>query len=185
MSLLQRVAAGDRQAMSECIAHFGPLIWSMARRMLSDRSEAEDAVQEAFIDVWRHADRFNPARGSEATFVAMIARRRFIDRLRRGRPHRGRLSLSDVDEPGDGHGPSQRLEQDEQMRLAMEAFVELKPQQQRVLAMAVFDGHSHAQIAQSTGLPLGTVKAHVRRGLARLRQILSRAEQGADGERSR
>ena len=177
--LLQRVARGERQAMSDCIERYGPLVWAMARRMLARRGDAEDAVQEAFIDLWRHASRFDPAVASEKTFVVMIARRRLIDRARRVQRHHGGLSLSDVDDPA-VHTPDDRLERDEQAELAMTAFEQLKPDQQRVIRLAIFDGCSHAQIVERTGLPLGTVKSHVRRGLDRLRRILSNTGTDAD-----
>src|SRR6476646_5693685 len=85
-SLLARVAAGDPAAVRACLAQFGGLVWSIARRF--EPSDAEDAVQEIFLDVWRSAGSYNPALGSEATFVATITRRRLIDRqrTRRRRP---------------------------------------------------------------------------------------------------
>ena len=82
-NVLHRVAAGDRAAVRECLARYGGLVWSLVRRSTSDAAEAEDAVQEIFVDVWQSASRFDPAVASEATFIAMIARRRLIDRARR------------------------------------------------------------------------------------------------------
>ncbi|HEY1068798.1 MAG TPA: sigma-70 family RNA polymerase sigma factor, partial [Pirellulales bacterium] len=81
--LLPRVAAGQPSAVDECLARYGGLVWSLARRHTNNTSDAEDAVQEIFIDLWRSAARFNPQAASEATFVAMIARRRLIDRRRK------------------------------------------------------------------------------------------------------
>jgi RNA polymerase sigma-70 factor, ECF subfamily len=81
--LLHRLCAGERAAVDEALATWGPLVWSIARRHHPDRTEAEDAVQEIFIDLWRTARRFDPAVGSEATFVATVAHRRCIDRHRR------------------------------------------------------------------------------------------------------
>src|SRR5262252_1163156 len=81
-SLLARVGAGDASAVRECLQRFGGLVWSLARRFSSSPSDAEDAVQEIFVDLWRSAKKYDPRAASEATFVAMIARRRLIDRLR-------------------------------------------------------------------------------------------------------
>ncbi|MHC4784427.1 MAG: RNA polymerase sigma factor, partial [Planctomycetota bacterium] len=86
-SLLQRVAAGDMAAMQECIDEYGGLIWSLARRFCPSPAEAEDAVQEVFIALWENASRFDDSKGTEVTFVAMIARRRLIDS---GRKHQRR-----------------------------------------------------------------------------------------------
>ena len=79
-SPLQRVADGDGDAIKICIDAYGSIVWSLARRMTTNNEEAEDAVQEIFIDLWKSAERFDPQQGSEVTFVAMIARRRLIDR---------------------------------------------------------------------------------------------------------
>ena len=82
-SILERIAAGDANAVQECMDLYGNLVWSLARRFTRSAAEAEDAVQEVFLDVWKSAARFDAKRASEKTFVAMIARRRLIDLLRR------------------------------------------------------------------------------------------------------
>ncbi|MEL6543477.1 MAG: sigma-70 family RNA polymerase sigma factor [Myxococcota bacterium] len=90
-SLLERIAAGDAAAVRACVSTYGGLVWSLARRHLSNEADAEEAVQDAFMSLWKSADRFDPDRAEEATFVAMIARRRIIDRARK----RGRSAPSD------------------------------------------------------------------------------------------
>src|SRR5438132_13118196 len=80
--LLPRVARGDGVAVEQCVDRYGGLIWQIALRFSATRADAEDAVQEVFIDLWKSAARFDPTRASETTFVAMIARRRLIDRKR-------------------------------------------------------------------------------------------------------
>jgi RNA polymerase sigma-70 factor (ECF subfamily) len=82
-AILKRIAAGDKTAVQDCLDSYGGLVWSLARRMSPNTNEAEDAVQEIFIDVWKNAARFDESQSSETTFVAMIARRRLIDRLRK------------------------------------------------------------------------------------------------------
>src|SRR5690606_24550621 len=82
-SVMPRVAAGDPAAMEDCLTRYGGLVWSLARRFSPTNADAEDAVQEVFIEVWRHADRYDESIASEPTFIAMIARRRLIDRQRR------------------------------------------------------------------------------------------------------
>ena len=83
LTTLQRIAAGETEAVRECMDRYGGLVWSLARRFLYSSNEAEDAVQEIFLDLWKHAGRFDPNVAAEATYVAMIARRRLIDRVRK------------------------------------------------------------------------------------------------------
>lgn len=175
-SILTRVAAGESSAVSECLDTYGPLVWSLARRMSFDASQAEDSVQEIFIEIWKSAHRFDASISSEATFIATIARRRLIDRRR----SIGRRPETQQIEPELVSGTDKGLETveiNEEAALAREALEALKPQQRQVIEMSVIDGLSHSQIANTTGLPLGTVKSHVRRGLDRVSKILgSRAE---------
>ena len=179
--LLQRVAAGDTQAVAACVDQFGGLVWSLARRLLGRPSDAEDAVQEVFIELWKNASRFDPAIASEATFVAMIARRRLIDRRRREvrRPESESVALEDVLIATDSEQANFEL-QDEAARAAA-ALEQLKPEQQSVLRLAVCHGWPHQLIADRLGLPLGTVKTHVRRGLIRIREELD-AERSSSNE---
>src|SRR6201995_483920 len=83
LSVLQRIASGDTAAVRECLETYGPLVWSIARRMSRTPSDAEDATQEIFLDIWRSAPRYDASQGSDKVFIATIARRRLIDRLRK------------------------------------------------------------------------------------------------------
>jgi len=85
MTVLRRIAGGDSAAVRECIDRYGALIWSLARRLSRSSPDAEDATQEIFLDLWRNAGRFDESKGSEKLFIAMLARRRLIDRLRKTR----------------------------------------------------------------------------------------------------
>jgi RNA polymerase sigma-70 factor (ECF subfamily) len=169
--ILQAVARGEASAVRECLDRYAGLVWTLARRFSASEMDAEDAAQEIFISLWRSAARFDPARASEATFVAMIARRRLIDRARaKGR----QLAPAILDEsvPGVSALPAQAMETIEDASRAAQALATLSPEQQRVLQLAVHRGLSHEQIASSTGLPLGTVKTHIRRGLMHVREAL-------------
>lgn len=170
-SILTRVGQGDATAVGECLDRYGSLVWSLALRFCGDRSEAEDAVQEIFIDLWMSARRFDPKRASEETFVALIARRRLIDARRKSarRPATGLLPET-LTAPIDDH--SARLEDRDDARKAAIALAELGDDPRRILTMAIYEGKTQEQIARATGLPLGTVKTHARRGLIRLRQLL-------------
>lgn len=171
VSILERVAKGEQGAVQECIERYGGLVLTLARRFAVGHQDAEDAVQETFLDLWKLAPSYDPARCSEPTFVAMIARRRLIDLRRRQSRQAGSTELPEaIESPAQSH--TERSEICDDAARARTALEELRPEQQRVLKLAIYDGLSHQQIASSTGLPLGTVKTHARRGLERLREIL-------------
>ena len=166
--VLGRVAAGDQNAVRECLARYGGLVWSIARRF--EGADAEDAVQEVFLDLWKSAARFDRTIATEAAFVAMIARRRLIDRKRtRGRrPTIDPQELRRVEIASTGSGPDTCAEANQAAR----ALDQLRPEQRQVLLMSTAGGMSHNEIAAQTGMPLGTVKAHARRGLMSIRAAL-------------
>jgi RNA polymerase sigma-70 factor (ECF subfamily) len=171
-ALLTRVAAGDAAAVREVLATYGGLVWSLARRF--DAGDAEDAVQEIFLDLWKSAARFDPAVASEATFIAMIARRRLIDRRRTRRRRPTTENISEVPSIADGaSGPDVSAEANQAAR----ALSQLRPEQRQVLILQS-QGLSHAEISAQIGMPLGTVKAHARRGLISIRAALLGVDQG-------
>ncbi len=153
------------------MSKYGALVWSLARKMLRNTDDAEDAVQEIFIDIWKNAHRFDPSKASEITFVAMIARRRLIDKIRHSTRRISADSLDDVlTEPF--------TRSDKQMQLgieadqAAEALRNLRPEQQQVLNLSIVQGMSHQEIADKLSMPLGTVKTHARRGILEVRERL-------------
>jgi len=171
-SILERVARGDQQAVRQCIDEFGGLVWAIARRMTRSRADAEDAVQEIFVDVWRSASRFDAAQGSEKVFVTTIARRRLIDRIRRGRMNAfmdGEEMLEDLRFAEPGNGGEVRAEAEQ----AAKVVARLRPDQRKVLRMGLLEGMTHSEIASATGMPLGTVKTQMRRGLIQVRQWMN------------
>lgn len=170
-SVLIRIARGEPAAVAECIDEFGPLVWALARRFTPDRAEAEDAVQEVFMGVWQSAARFDPAAGSDKAFIATIARRRLIDRLRRRAQHPAFAPMEELETVGFAD-PGTAGETSIEAERAAAAIAELKEDQQRVIELAVVHGLSHGEIAARTGLPLGTVKTQMRRGLLRVRELL-------------
>lgn len=189
-SVLHRVAAGEPGAVQECIDRYRGLVWSIARRLAPTHAEAEDAMQDVFIALWKNADRFDPALGAEPTFVAMIARRRLIDRARRRgrRPNEAALieehasaTLAAREPTGESELP---YEVCEDARVAEQALGELTADQQRVILLSVYRGLSHDRIAIATGIPLGTVKTHIRRGLIKVRNILAERRASHTGNTS-
>ena len=178
--LLPRIAAGDADAVREVVATYGGLLLALAKRWSPDAADAEDAVQEICFDLWRSAHRFDPARASERGFIAMVARRRLIDRMRRRSrslaleplPEEFDLAIEDGDEPAERTAAA--LD-------AREALEQLTPMQRRCLELHLLDGRTHDEVAQAVALPLGTVKSHIRRGLLRARALLT----GRGGEGTR
>ena len=177
---LQKVAAGDAAAVQECIDRYGGLVYTLARRMCPAGAEVDDAVQEVFIELWRKAERYDPGIAEESVFVAMIARRRLIDMQRRLARHGGQEELPESLDSG-LEGAEAAAELRDSAEVAERAFRELRPEQQKVLRLAVWDGLSHQRISEVTGLPLGTVKTHARRGLHRLRELLQPSQTPAGG----
>lgn len=169
---LTSVAAGNLGAMDSCLQAYGRVVWSLARRALASDEEAEDATQEIFLEVWKNAERFDPERGSEKTFILTIARRRLVDRLRRqgGRP--GAEPLPDGDELVAVEERKSADLEDEVERVYA-ALAQLKPEQKLVLELCLIHGESHRAIGERIGMPLGTVKSHARRGLKRVRELLA------------
>jgi len=170
-SILYRIASGDKTAVQDCLKTYGGLVWALAKRMLPNQNDAEDAVQEIFIDVWKNAARFDETQASETTFVAMIARRRLIDRLRKTSRRPNIDSLEDIlAEPADGKGND--LQTNVEAREAAEAMKNLRPEQRQILHLSIVQGFSHQEIADALAMPLGTVKTHARRGLIQVREFL-------------
>lgn len=174
-AILQRIAEGDKTAVQDCLNTYGGLVWSLARRMLPNTEEAEDAVQEIFIDVWKNAERFDEKQASETTFVAMLARRRLIDRVRKYQRQVPANSLEDilVEPSGNFH---QNLQIGVEARQAAKELDKLRPEQRQVLQLSIYQGLSHQEISSLTGIPVGTVKTHARRGLMQIRENLGLKE---------
>jgi RNA polymerase sigma-70 factor, ECF subfamily len=182
--VLQRIARGDQRAVSECINQFGNLVWALARRLSRTRADAEDAVQEIFIDLWRSAGRYDPAQGSEKVFITTIARRRLIDRLRRSAQEPARESTDSLDAVGWAE-PGTRGEICVEASQAARAVARLRPEQQQVLELGILQGLSHSEIAAKTGMALGTVKTNMRRGLIEVRELMETlGAEPAGGSRS-
>lgn len=162
--MLPRVATGDAAAGRACVERFGGLVWALARRHTRSGADAEDAVQEIFLDLWRSAGRFDPERATETAFVAMVARRRLIDLARR-RVRRGEEELVE--------SVVARPSVVEDAAIVGQALGRLGPREREILVLATFDGLTQEEIAEKKGLPLGTVKTIARRGLLSMRALLS------------
>jgi RNA polymerase sigma factor (sigma-70 family) len=174
-ALLPRIAAGDERAVRECIERFGPLVWALTRRWSPDTRDLDDAVQEVFVDLWRSAARYDANRSTEAGWVAMITRRRLIDRLRR---RQRAVELEPLPDDFDRAGDDQEPDLDRQTRIeqAESALQALPTTQRTMLELSLLHGRTHEEIARETGTPLGTVKSHIRRGLLKARTLVYPAQ---------
>ncbi len=169
-NLLTRIANGDKTAVSECVDRYGGLLFALASRFTRSQADAEDAVQEVFIDLWKSAGRFKPTIASEQTFVSVIARRRLIDRARRRKLDLTSINVEQL--VGSTGDVGRELEVHDEASKATTILDQLPGDQCQAIRLAVFGGLSHSQIAAVTGLSLGTVKTHIRRGLITIRQQL-------------
>jgi RNA polymerase sigma-70 factor (ECF subfamily) len=165
-ALLTRVQAGNEQAMAIIFDRYSKIVYSVALRVLRDPASAEDILQEIFLQVWRNPGSFVSARGSLGGWLAVVTRNRSIDALRRKRPSD---SVEDV-----VLSSSFNLAEDSERTLMIEKarkVINLLPAEQRkTIEMAFFDGLTHAEIAEMTGDPLGTVKTRIRSALTALRK---------------
>ena len=173
--LMQAVSEGDEAAAWILYDRFGALVFRSARQVLPTRAEAEDAVQEIFVRLWKTAIRYDPERAKLVTWVMVITRRHLIDRLRRKRVRPLDLSLegepagreaSASEEPG-------RLEKTERNQLLLSRIEELPVMQREVIERAYLQGFTLREVAEQLDAPLGTVKSALSRGLARLRDRLA------------
>lgn len=171
--ILPRLAMGEPRAMNECITRHGALVWGIVRRSVKDSTAAEDLVQEVFTEIWKKAAFFDPAVASETTFIALVARRRSIDFLRRQGRQPDFEPLEAAGSIPAASAPAPSLNCDPE---AVKSSVATLPDETRQLFRLFFeDGFTHPEIAEKTGLPLGTVKTRLRRGLLTLREQLRRA----------
>ena len=173
MPVLRRISEGDKAAVADCLDQYGGLVWSLARRFCKKQADAEDAAQEIFVEIWKNADRFDPAVASETAFIAMLARRRLIDRYRRDQS-RPEINMEPADLPFVNDDVLGRMEMSDEASKATRLLAEFPAEQAKVIELSVYRGLSHSQIAEATGLSLGTVKTNIRRGLTKLRDALNR-----------
>ncbi|ACB75774.1 RNA polymerase, sigma-24 subunit, ECF subfamily [Opitutus terrae PB90-1] len=173
--LVARMAARDAEALQLLYLDFGARIHGVVRRILEDPEDAREAVQDAFIKAWQQAGSYRPERGEVVSWLVFIARNAAIDRIRKGA--RRRLLQEALErEPVETVMPAHELS-DLQENLSRH-LNELSPAQRQALELAFFSGCTQAQIATAMRTPVGNVKNHLRRGLARLRQIATQHDQG-------
>ena len=175
--LLRRISEQDHKAVAEFYDQVAGVLFSTAMRILRDTHDAEEVLQDVFVQVWNKAGDFDPALGTPLHWTLSITRHRCIDRLR-SRQRRSRLTEQMTEEADIGSAPSNRapehLLSTAELTAVREAVQSLPEDQRAAIEMAFFGGLSHAEIAESLNEPLGTVKARIRRGMMKLREQLQR-----------
>lgn len=170
---LVRVAAGDRAALRLVYQDTSAKLYGVCLRILNDRSEAEDVLQDVYVTVWRKAASFDPSRGSPITWLVSIARNRAIDRLRSGAVMARMQPIEAADAVSDPAPPAlERVELAQQHQRLARCLEELEPRHSAAIRSAFLDGATYEELAVRMSVPLGTMKSWIRRGLLKLRTCL-------------
>lgn len=171
--LIQQVANRDREAFSQLYDHFSSPVFTLATRMLKVRSDAEDLLQEVFVQVWRQAANYSEDRGSPMAWIINIARSRAIDKIRSIRRMEKSFVLTEDPARAESTENVESSAAESEAKLAMNsALANLPEAQRKVLELAYFDGLTQTEIAERLAEPLGTIKTRMRSGIQRLREIV-------------
>lgn len=169
--MLANVAKGDERAFAELYRATSPRVFGVIVRMIHDRGEAEDILQEVFATAWRRADTFDPARGSAVTWLVTLGRNRTIDRMRQHREEL--LGENDTTEIADeSPTPAVAAESSQERQRLEQCLDRLEPQQKSAIREAFFTGATYSELAQRLAVPLGTMKSWIRRSLMQLKTCL-------------
>ncbi|HKM62838.1 MAG TPA: sigma-70 family RNA polymerase sigma factor [Acidisphaera sp.] len=175
--LLRAVAGGDRRALRRLYEIEAGRLHAVALRIVRDASLAADVLHDAFLSVWRNAAQFDPARGAASAWLTGIVRNRALDIARRAsREVTGTELPETVDETPDALSDAVRTQEEAALHRCLGT---LEEDRRGLIVMAFVGGLTHAEVAQRSGIPLGTVKSHIRRGLLALRSCLEALERGA------
>jgi RNA polymerase sigma-70 factor, ECF subfamily len=168
--LLQRVANGDRAAFADLYDMLSPRAFGLILRVLVDRSQSEEVLQEVFLEIWQSASRFAPNKGQGRSWVLTIAHRRAVDRVRSAQASTDRDVKAGFRDIGVAHdGVAEEVELRIEGQRVSEALATLPDSQREAITLAYFGGYSQSEIAALVGAPLGTIKTRMRDGLSRLR----------------
>lgn len=174
--LLARIADGDQAALGELYDRFSRPLLAAVHRILNDHREAEDIVHDAFVAVWQKAADYDPARGSAFSWVMTLTRNRALDRVRSRKRRSGLLAQSAPADLGYDQTPPDVVhaaDLGERGAAVRQAFGELPAEQRQAIELAYFSGLTQQEISERLQQPLGTVKARIRRGLLKLRDLVA------------
>jgi RNA polymerase sigma-70 factor (ECF subfamily) len=173
--LIQRVADGDREGFAELYDRFAAILFGIVLRILRSRAEAEEVLQDTFLQIWQRAASFDERRGRVIPWLTLLARSRALDRLR-NRNLQGRPAAEAADEPEpQSAGAVDEVMAGEEGLLVRRALTAISEDQRTALTLAYFEGLTQSEIAARVAKPLGTVKTHTRLGLMKLRELLAEA----------
>ncbi len=172
LSQLRRAGRGEADALRSLYERYAPIVFAVALRIVTNRTESEEVVQDTFLEVWRRAGEYDPRRGSPIAWIVTIGRTRAIDRLRARAAQDRMLAQVDV-APATARSPAELTEGRQARERVQAALAELPAEQRRVLELAYFEGLSQSEIAKKTGDALGTVKTRVRLGMEKLSATLA------------
>lgn len=171
VELMRRIAEDDEQAVAEFYDRFGGLVYKIAYQMMPTQADAEDAVQDIFVRLWRTSGRYDPNRAAVSTWVVLISRRYMVDRLRRTQTRvKARVALEEKWSSADAFEPVAGIEQEERMEALLERIERLPEFQRTVVKRAYLGGQTLRQIGMELDRPLGTIKSTLSRALVRLRE---------------
>jgi len=173
-ALLSLIASSDDQALAELYDRFGRVAYGLAVRILRDEALAQDAVQEAFLGIWRSADRFLAERAKASTWILTLVHRRAVDLVRREDRRRGE-PLEQAPEPAAPATVEEEATLGFQRRVVQEALRRLPPEPREALELGYYGGLTQSELAECLDQPLGTIKSRMFMGLARLRDLLAQA----------
>jgi len=168
LALVMAVKSGDQAAMGSLYDRYSSVVYAVALRVLGDTGAADDILQEVFMQLWRNPGAFDSSRGNLGPWLAVIARNRAIDSLRKRRPE------TDFEDVVVSVTPDMAADAEKSRVLAKvrDALGEMPASQRKALEMAYFEGLTHSEIAAKTGEPLGTIKTRIRAGLLALRKCI-------------
>ncbi|MES3029281.1 MAG: sigma-70 family RNA polymerase sigma factor [Pseudomonadota bacterium] len=172
--LLPRIASGDRDALQQLYERSSAKLFGVCLRILSDREESEDVLQEVYLTIWRRADRFDAGRASVMTWISTIARNRAIDRLRARGPLAYADQIDEMEIEDGAPGAEALLEASQDGAALNRCLSELDERTASVIRTAFYEGVTYEALAHRLDTPLGTIKSWIRRGLLKLRGCLER-----------
>jgi RNA polymerase sigma-70 factor, ECF subfamily len=171
--LLSAVGGGDDRALAELYDRFGRIAYGLAFRVLRDKALAEDAVQEAFLAVWRTADAYRRERAKPATWILTLVHRRAVDLVRREDRRRGEPLEESAEAEATGPTVPEEADLRERRAAVQTALRRLPDDQRQALELAYYGGYTQSELAERLGVPLGTVKSRMFTGLKQLRNLLA------------
>ncbi len=172
-----RLADGESAALEEIYDATRVKLFGICFRILGDRKEAEDALQDVYINLWQRADRYDPERASPISWLATFARNRAVDRLRTGKVRGGAVPVEEANPLPDEAPLADALLVDAERSAQIHTCIQtLDEKTAKHIRSAFFDGYTYAQLAEAADVPLGTMKSWIRRGLQKLRVCLEASE---------